>query len=90
MKENERSVGGLWCREVLALLSDYLDGRLTVELRAQVETHVRGCQVCEQFGGSFAKAVTALRRQLQAPASDEELRLLDTLVGRVFDPAKRD
>lgn len=85
MKENERSVGGLWCSEVLSLLSDYFDGQLTAERRVQVETHVRGCQVCEQFGGSFAKAVTSLRRQLQAPPSDEETRLLDDLVHRVVD-----
>lgn len=86
MMGNEREVGGLWCSEVLSLLSDYVDGRVTTELRMQVETHVRGCQVCEQFGGSFAKVVTSLRRQLQAPASEEEAKLLDDLLHRVLDP----
>ena len=86
MTQNEREVGGLWCSEVLALLSDYLDARLTAELRAKVETHVKGCQICEQFGGSFGKAITALRQQLQAPANADERALIDSLIQRVVDP----
>jgi anti-sigma factor RsiW len=58
----EREVAGLRCGEVLADLSEYLDGDLPSERRAQLEAHLRGCDVCERFGGSFSSAIQALRR----------------------------
>ncbi|MBK9001335.1 MAG: zf-HC2 domain-containing protein [Myxococcales bacterium] len=60
----EREVGGLTCGQVLEQLPDYLEDGLGSELRAQIEAHLRGCDVCERFGGSYAGVVTALRREL--------------------------
>jgi anti-sigma factor RsiW len=60
----EREVAGLRCGEVLALLSDYLDGDLDTAAREKVEGHVRGCDQCARFGGRFAAVVTALRQRL--------------------------
>lgn len=36
----------LSCREVVELLSDYLEGALDPTARAHVETHVAGCEGC--------------------------------------------
>lgn len=58
----ERRVGSLTCPEVLARLSDFIDGDLAAESRAEVEAHLAGCDACERFGGRFAMAVAALRR----------------------------
>jgi hypothetical protein len=33
-----------------------------------MEAHVRGCDRCERFGGTFAATVGALRQELAAPA----------------------
>lgn len=64
MAEN-RQVGGLFCFEVLERLSDYVDGELTAEAKAQVDAHLAGCDACTKFGGEFGAVVTALRKALR-------------------------
>jgi RNA polymerase sigma-70 factor (ECF subfamily) len=74
LSESEREVGGLRCSEVLARLSDYVDGELPGAERAAVEAHLRGCSVCERFGGRFAEMLRATREALGGtPALDEAL-----------------
>ena len=60
----ERTVGGLRCGEVLAALSDFLDGSVNAATRSQIEEHLRGCDWCERFGNRFGHVVAALRREL--------------------------
>lgn len=62
---DEKVVAGLSCGDVLALLSDYLDGDLAPEARQQVEAHLRGCEGCARFGGEFRTTVQALRVHLR-------------------------
>jgi anti-sigma factor RsiW len=64
--ESERLVAGLRCSDVLADLSEYLDGGLVPERRDSLEAHVRGCDYCERFGREFSDAVRLLREQLGA------------------------
>ena len=66
----EREVAGVRFGEVLADLSEYLDGELPAERRAQLEAHLRGCTVCERFGGSFSTAIQALRQEETLEASE--------------------
>lgn len=69
---DERLVAGLRCGEVLSRLSEYVDGELAAQEKARVDSHLRGCDVCERFGGAFAATVAALRRQLaEAERVDE-------------------
>ena len=63
----ERLVAGMACGEVLAVLSDFLDGELSAAARENVLQHLRGCDWCEQFGGRFREVVESLRRELQDP-----------------------
>lgn len=65
--KGERLVGGVRCGEVLADLSDYLDGTLSAARRGELESHLRGCDVCERFGGEFGADIAALRARLGAP-----------------------
>lgn len=78
MLPGEREVAGLRCVEVLAALSDYLDGTLSEADVGRMTAHVAGCHWCERFGGSFGAAVRALRATLADPEplpEDVEARL---------------
>ena len=83
----ERTAGGLRCREVLARLSDFIDGDLTADELDQVREHLADCTNCARFGDKFAKVIGCLRtterdadpdfvKQLQARLHDR-LRAAD-------------
>jgi anti-sigma factor RsiW len=59
-----KQVGGLWCFDVLAHLSDYVDGELKADEKAKVEAHLKGCDECTRFGGEFGAVVQGLRAKL--------------------------
>jgi anti-sigma factor RsiW len=79
MMKGERQVSGLFCHEVLSLLTEYLEGLLPMKQREQLEEHVKGCNVCERFGGAFAGAIKQLKETLSIPEplpAEVEQRLL--------------
>ncbi|MDX2014701.1 MAG: zf-HC2 domain-containing protein [Myxococcaceae bacterium] len=80
----EKLVAGLKCFEVLARLSDYLDGDLPAADKAQVEAHLAGCDECTRFGGEFGQVVTSLRQTLgvEADAPSTVARKLDEALSR--------
>ncbi len=59
---------GLTCEEVLALLSDYLDGELSPGDLGRVEAHLSACDGCTKFGGQFRATVVALKSHFAAAA----------------------
>ena len=61
---NERDVGGIACSAVLERLGEYVDHELPVSEIAKVEAHLRGCTVCERFGGRYGRTVHAARERL--------------------------
>lgn len=72
--EREQERGGLKCGQVLSVLSDYVDGTLEAGHRAKVDEHLRGCTVCERFGGRFSRVVSSLRTRLgERPEVDRAL-----------------
>jgi len=82
MADLDRVVAGLSCRDVLADLSDVIDGTVPTARLSQIREHLAGCEVCERFGGHFAEMVRAARRVLaEAPAPDpgSSARLRDRL-----------
>jgi len=79
---HDREVAGIRCTDVLAGLSEYLDGELPADQVSRVEAHLARCDWCERFGGQMAGVVRALREQLvRAPEvpGDVERRLLERL-----------
>lgn len=78
----ERNVGGLRCSEVLAVLSEYVDGELDESVVYKVENHLLGCPNCERFGRNFGSMVVSLRKESeQSPEAEPEVmaRLLEQL-----------
>jgi anti-sigma factor RsiW len=78
----ERNVGGMRCSEVLAVLSEYVDGELDDSVVAKVENHLLGCPNCERFGRNFGSMVVSLRNESQQSpdaALDAMERLLEQL-----------
>lgn len=57
----DKTVGGLRCSQVLAVLSEYLDGELDSTMVKAIEKHLLGCANCERFGKSFGTMVVSLR-----------------------------
>ena len=50
------------CREVFALLSEYLDLELPPEACAEIQTHIADCPPCVEFAESLRKTVELCRR----------------------------
>ncbi len=82
----ERVVAGMTCGEILAVLSDFLDGDLDAPRQQHVIEHLRGCDWCERFGGSFSEIVGSLRRELAEPAplsAEVAARLRSRIAGAI-------
>ena len=81
---NERLAGGLWCRDVLVLLDDFVDARLEPDRLTSVLAHLAECDECSRFGTAYAGVVAALRSGTQTPLGAERLqRLNERLEGEV-------
>jgi RNA polymerase sigma-70 factor (ECF subfamily) len=78
--EDERVVAGLHCGEVLADLTEHLDGRLSRDRAERIDEHLEGCAECRRFGGEITAVVLALRELPDEPLPPEsEERLADAL-----------
>jgi anti-sigma factor RsiW len=74
--ESERKVGGLWCSEVLAYLSEFHDNELPPGAAVQIEVHLAECDWCERFGTQFSAMMREVMRQLATPEPlSESLRV---------------
>ncbi len=49
------------CRTVVALLADYLEGRLPEHARAELEQHLAGCPACLRDLNTYRSTVSLLR-----------------------------
>ncbi|HEY0513434.1 MAG TPA: sigma-70 family RNA polymerase sigma factor [Thermoanaerobaculia bacterium] len=77
LADGERIVAGLHCGEVLADLTEHLDGRLGRERAQGIGEHLEGCERCRRFADEIAAAVCALRELPDAPLDPAiESRLL--------------
>ncbi len=61
MPDLDRMVAGLRCREVLADLSDFLDGLLSEARVSAIRAHLAECTTCARFGADVAAVLSALR-----------------------------
>ena len=61
------------CQEVLARLSDYLDGETLPEPRAAIEQHLTACAACFAVADTLRKTLL-LYHELPAPALSRAAR----------------
>lgn len=64
------------CREIFALLSEYLDDELDPALCERIESHNADCARCEAFLASLRATVELLRDQERPGLSPEARRRL--------------
>jgi anti-sigma factor RsiW len=80
--EGERIVAGLHCGEVLADLSEHLDGRLSLDRAERIDEHLAECAGCRRLLGEVTAVVRALRQLPDEPLPpDVEERLAEALLG---------
>jgi anti-sigma factor RsiW len=65
--------GELTCRELVELVTDYLEGSLPVDERARFDEHLMGCGGCRTYVDQMRHVVRALGR-LTADDVPEEAR----------------
>lgn len=62
------------CRELVELVTDYLEGRLSPRDRARFEAHIAECEYCEAYLEQMRQTIRVLGRlpeeSLSAEASD--------------------
>lgn len=56
------------CKELVGQLLEFLDGDLSTEQRARIETHLCGCQPCAAYVESYRLVIEVGRRLKSAPA----------------------
>lgn len=61
----------LVCRDAVELFSDYLDGRLSDEMNALCEQHLRSCPPCMAYLGQLKLTVQSLQGLLGEGLSPE-------------------
>ena len=62
---------GLVCKEVVELITDYLEGVLLPEKRAQLEEHVAGCPGCTNYIEQVRLTFVMLHSLAQEPVFPE-------------------
>lgn len=71
-----RLTGDLSCRELVEVLTDYLEGSLPREERARVEGHLRSCDGCDAYVAQMRTTIRLAGRLTEeslAPPAREAL-----------------
>jgi anti-sigma factor RsiW len=66
------TAGPLVCRDLVELVTDYLEGVLPPAVHAAVDGHLRGCAGCRAYLAQIRSTVAALRAT-PVPPIDREL-----------------
>ncbi len=64
------------CRELVEVVTDYLEGRLPDPDRVRLEAHVEECPYCEEYIAQMRRTIDALgelRREAIDPRREAEL-----------------
>jgi anti-sigma factor RsiW len=69
----------LVCRQAVALMGDFIDGRLADRDRARLEEHLSACPHCSEYLSQLRVTVDALGRVQPGVLSDEALDDLVTV-----------
>lgn len=70
------------CREVVKLLSDYIDGECTSEMDALIEAHLVDCPNCIAFVNTLRKSVSMTRALAYEDIPNDLSARLHRVLGR--------
>ena len=77
------------CKEVFAILSEYLDLTLPPDACREVEQHLEGCPPCIEFAESLRKTVELCREfepsEMPAPLSEKAREDLQAAYRRMLE-----
>ena len=68
------SVGELTCKEVVEIVSDYLEGALSAKDRARFDRHLSGCDGCTNYVEQMRETIrlTGMLTEEQVPVAQRE------------------
>jgi anti-sigma factor RsiW len=55
------------CREVVTLMTEYLEGALSAEERARFEAHIAGCDGCREYLAQLRRTIELTGRVEEEP-----------------------
>lgn len=67
----DRDLPEMPCRELVELITDYLENRLTPPDRARFEAHLDECEACRTYLEQFRRTILALGRLPEESLSSE-------------------
>ncbi len=71
--------GALTCKELVELMTEYLEGTLPLEERARFEAHLIGCEGCTHYLDQMRRTIRLTgmltEESIEPAARDELLRL---------------
>ena len=70
------STAGLTCREVVALIGDYLEGALPADDRARVEAHLVRCENCTEYVAQMRETIRLTGTLTEEHVPEEQKRAL--------------
>ncbi|HST06923.1 MAG TPA: zf-HC2 domain-containing protein [Gemmatimonadaceae bacterium] len=69
-------LGGLSCKEMVELVTDYLDGALPGDMRTRFERHLKGCPPCVVYVEQMRQTIATIGK---LPEESIEPTALDAL-----------
>ena len=80
------------CKEIFALLSEYLDLELPADACRAIEAHIKDCQPCIEFAESLKKTVDLCRHystsEMPSPLSEEARSALEAVYRKMLESRK--
>ena len=67
----DRDLPEMPCRELVELITDYLENRLSPRDRARFEAHLTECEACRRYLEQFRQTIRALGRLPEESLSSE-------------------
>jgi predicted anti-sigma-YlaC factor YlaD len=68
------------CQDLVELFTDYLDGALPVDVRAQVEEHLAGCDGCQNVLAQWRTVIALAGRLDEADVDNTDEITRDRLI----------
>ena len=77
----EKDLPEMPCRELVEIITDYLEDRLSAVDRARFEAHLAECEACRTYLEQFRQTIRALGRPEESLSSEARNALLDAFRG---------